>query len=81
MLLPMCAIANDSIPVTYAAKTEISKKAGDDAYSKGKFSEAVGVYEVVIKEKGATKQLYYNLGVVTSSIHKQDLLGHLSICK
>lgn len=62
MLLPMCAIANDSIPVTSAAKTEISKKAGDDAYSKGKFSEAVGIYEDVIKENGATKQLYYNLG-------------------
>ena len=62
MLLPCCAAANDTIPAVGSAQAVMTKEAGDEAYVQKRYADAVGIYEGVIKEHGATKQLYYNLG-------------------
>lgn len=62
MLMPLCAVAGNPAPAVTDGKLELTKKAGDDAYNTGRFADAVEIYEAVIKNDGATKQLYYNLG-------------------
>jgi tetratricopeptide (TPR) repeat protein len=39
-----------------------TKQMGDEAYTAGKFADAIEIYESVISEQGGSLPLYYNLG-------------------
>ncbi|MBQ2126165.1 MAG: tetratricopeptide repeat protein [Bacteroidaceae bacterium] len=39
-----------------------TKQMGDEAYTAGKFADAIEIYESVIAEQGGSLPLYYNLG-------------------
>ena len=62
ILLPVGVMANDTIPVQPKAVLEFTREAGDKAYRQEQYGDAVEIYEGVIKDNGATMQLYYNLG-------------------
>lgn len=48
---------------TFAAETlKPTKSAGDEAYDRKEYTNAIEIYEAVINGEGATAPLYYNLG-------------------
>lgn len=49
-------------PTATPTENTISKKVGDEAYDRKEYDKAIGIYEAVIEESGATSGLYYNLG-------------------
>ena len=64
LLLPFMALAETQadIAIEQTNNTVVTKSDGDDAYEMKHYDKAISIYETLIKEEGATKQLYYNLG-------------------
>ena len=61
LLMPLtAAVAEENMQ---QMSTDVYTKAvGDSAYSQGRYSEAIDVYEGIIAEHGSSAELYYNLG-------------------
>lgn len=65
MLLPLMAVATtqaDNILAGTENNTPLTKSDGDDAYEMKHYDKAIAIYEALINDEGATKQLHYNLG-------------------
>ena len=64
LLLPFMALAETQADITIEAteNAAVTKSDADDAYEMKHYDKAISIYEALIKEEGATKQLYYNLG-------------------
>ena len=58
------ALAETQADITIEAteNAAVTKSDADDAYEMKHYDKAISIYEALIKEEGATKQLYYNLG-------------------
>ena len=54
------------------ARAEFSKAKGDSAYSKGKYADAIRIYENVIKKEGESSAIYYNLG---NAYYRNNAIG------
>lgn len=64
MLLPQGLLAaNDTgTDEIKTSTTVLAKSAGDEAYDRKEYANAIAIYEALIEEQGATAALCYNLG-------------------
>ncbi len=61
-VLSAIAIMLMSVTSMFASSIEADVRMADDAYNKGEYSEAIRLYEDVIKENGVSAPLLFNLG-------------------
>ena len=53
-------------------RANYSKELGDSAYSQGMYDDAIYIYESVIKRKGYSSDIYYNLG---NAYFRNNMIG------
>ena len=68
-LYSICSYSNEP----QSENINISKLYADSLYSSGSYEQAIDVYHKIIKEKGFSPELYYNLG---NSYYKMNDMAH-----